>query len=455
MYHVRPACEPTDRLKYPVLTPRFFSCDTTSVSSTPLPYLLSLFIMAYTTDFMPQSSTLTSTDVSFMNGDNANGQPDVQVDPITSQGFASRPDPTRAPLVRGTPPSIAPGKPTVRALLHPEFPTVYATIVRILFILLGEAQRRSDLIGHFIDRTPMDYVRTAKRNLLLTQLIHGLESVELLILNVQRTTVWTPDLGNYLVTPDCMATLQDLMRDIETATDRLNPAYWIFQLEYTRCRTDHATLVPQTESTIHAAACYHQGWSMDGLDFSGTPPPLVAQVKLFLDDPAPFRSGTVWLHSLNRVHPADQLVLIHKGQPCRHIDAILHPRAEAPPRQRNRPAAQQDAAQGPPQPLQNATNHWDRYQQPRHGDGRAPPAKKRRTRRGGRKDRRRQPASQPAAAYDPAYPGYDGRRQPPANHPQAGPARQPDYQPGPPRHSNYPPAGPPPSAANKSSYGSS
>ena len=401
--------------------------------------------MAYNADFLPGSTALSNTDVAFLHGDDANGQPDVQVDPITMQGFASRPDPTRAPLVRGTSASIAPGKPTVRALLHPEFPTTYAIIIRILYTLLGEAQRRHDLIGHFVDRTPLDYVRTAKRNLLLTQLLHGLEAVELIILNVQRTTVWTPDLANYLVTPDCMITLQDLLQDIETATDRLNPAYWITQLEYIRCRTDHVTLVPQTESTIHAAASYHQGWSMDGLDFSGAQPPIVAKVKLFLDDPAPFRSGAVWLHSLNRVHPADQLSLIHKGQPCRHVDAILHPRAEAPPRQRNRPAAKHDPAQGPPQPLQNVTNsnHWDRYQQPKYGDGRTPPAKKQRTRRGGRKDRRKRPASQPPAAYDPNYPAYDGRRHPPADNSQPGPSRQHEYQPGPPRRSDYPPAGPP------------
>ena len=225
--------------------------------------------MAYNTEFLPEGAALSTTDVAFMHGDNTDGQPEVQVDPITLNGFASRPDPTRAPLVRGTSASIAPGQSTVRALLHPEFPTTYATIIRILYTLLGEAQRRHDLIGHFVDRTPLDYVRTAKRNLLLTQLLHGLEAVELVLFNLQGTTVWTPNLANYLVTPNCMTTLQELLRDIETATDRLNPAYWITQLEYIRCRTDHVTLVPQTESTIHAAASYHQGWSMDGLDFSG------------------------------------------------------------------------------------------------------------------------------------------------------------------------------------------
>ena len=51
---------------------------------------------------------------------------------------------------------------------------------------------------------------------------------------------------------------------------------------------DHITLVPQTESAIHAAASYHLGWCTDGLDFSRTQPPIVTKVKLFLDDPAPF-----------------------------------------------------------------------------------------------------------------------------------------------------------------------
>ena len=400
--------------------------------------------MAFNTEFMAEGAALSANDVAFIHGNDPNGQPEVEVDPITLNGYASRPDPTRTPLVRGTTASIPPGQPTVRALLHPEFPTTYATIIRVLYILLGEAQRRHELNGHFIDRTPMDYVRTAKRNLLLTQLLYGLESVELVIYNLQRTSVWTPTLANYLVTPGCMTTLQELLQGIETATDRLNPAYWISQLEYTRCMTDHITLVPQTESAINAAAAFHLGWCTDGLDFSGAQPPIVAKVKLFLDDPAPFRTGTVWMHSLNRLHPADQLVLIHRGHPCRHVDAILHPRAEAPPRQRSQPADRRSPARDQPQPLQDRTNanHWDRYQQPRHGDGRTPPAKKQRTRRGGRKDRQKRPASQPPPAYDPSYPTYDGRRQPPADNPQPGPSRQPDYQSGPPRQPELP-SGPP------------
>ena len=108
--------------------------------------------MAYTNEFMAEGTSLTANEVAFMNGNDMDGQPEVQVDPITMNGYASRPDPARAPLVRGTSASIAPGQQTVRALLHPEFPTTYATIIRILYTLLGEAQRRNNLIGHFVDR---------------------------------------------------------------------------------------------------------------------------------------------------------------------------------------------------------------------------------------------------------------------------------------------------------------
>ena len=49
--------------------------------------------MAYNNEFLAEGTALTTNEVAFMNGDNTNSQPEIQVDPITMNGYASKPDP--------------------------------------------------------------------------------------------------------------------------------------------------------------------------------------------------------------------------------------------------------------------------------------------------------------------------------------------------------------------------